>query len=254
MLNINKNTILEQLRELVKEDIQHKVSYLPESIYDEQKRILESFNRRVFLEKVIEESISFNKKIIWEGNTKNLFLVKSAEELVEIFKLRSDIYRKHGYSKEFPDEIEGLSFDEYDTHSAIIYYKNQSMTPTGAIRLILNTNGKSLPTESKISLEHLTKPNRLTGEISKLVAQSKKGGLSLEFKYLMRGVYEVFSSNNIGNIISAIKTSHLKLYEKLGNITIIDELNSYGKIQEPFSVISYDPSSVSKFSKKTILK
>eukprot|EP00767_Chilomastix_cuspidata_P007376 gnl/Chilomastix_cuspidata/8033.p1 GENE.gnl/Chilomastix_cuspidata/8033~~gnl/Chilomastix_cuspidata/8033.p1 ORF type:complete len:262 (-),score=38.31 gnl/Chilomastix_cuspidata/8033:945-1709(-) len=253
MFNINKNTSLYQLEELVKKDLQDRVDYLPESFYEEQKKVLEIFKKRIELEKIIEETITFNKKINWKNNTKNLYLVKTAEELIDVFKLRSDIYAKYGYSKEFPDTIDGLSFDNYDTHSAIIYYKTDNSKATGSIRLIIGTEENKLPTEDKIDLQYLKNIYSSMGEISKLVVDSKRKGLNLEFKYLLRGVYEVFFHNNIEFILSAIKTSDFKLYKKLGNFELIKEIPSYGKIKEPFSVISYDPISVSDFSKKSIL-
>lgn len=254
MSYVNKNSLLFQLEELVKKDIQNKQSYLPDSFYEEQRKVLEIFEKRIFLEKIIDESISFNRKLQFQTVSKNLFLIKNAEDLIDVFKLRSDVYINYGYNNEFPDMIEGLSFDEYDSHSAIIFYKNKEEKITGSVRLIIGNENKKTPTENKVCFKELKQNDSLIAEISKLVVNSRRNGLALEFKYLMQGAYTLFSQNNINTVISAIKTSDLKLYEKLGTVEIIKELTSYGKIMEPFSVISYDTDSVTKFSKKAILK
>lgn len=90
----------------------------------------------MFLEEIVEETISFNKKINWDSSLKNLSIVTNAEDLIKVFELRSDVYQNINYQKEFPDLIDGLNLDIYDKNSAIIFYKNDQNI-SGTTRLIL---------------------------------------------------------------------------------------------------------------------
>ena len=106
MAYLNKNISLGQLQDIIQTSIYQRETYLPESFNSLQKHALEIFQKRVFLESVIEETIAFNKKLSWDDTNKNLSLVKSAEELIEVFKLRSDVFTEINYQNEFPDTIE----------------------------------------------------------------------------------------------------------------------------------------------------
>lgn len=97
MAYINKNISLNLLQDIIKDNILQKESYLPQSFMIQQKKALEIFQKRVFLENIIDETISFNKKLSWNSDNKNLALTKTAEELVEVFKLRSDVFTEIGY-------------------------------------------------------------------------------------------------------------------------------------------------------------
>ena len=153
MVYLNKNVTLNQLKELVQKNINHKIEYMPDAFNNAQKKALELFQKRIFLEEVIDESISFNKKISWDNTNKNLNLTTTAEELINVFKLRSDVYTSINYQNEFPDTIEGLNFDKYDKYSAIMYYQTNNEI-TGSIRLIFDTK-KFLPSEKKYSFNYL---------------------------------------------------------------------------------------------------
>ena len=143
MAYINKNISLNLLQDIIKDNILQKESYLPQSFMIQQKKALEIFQKRVFLENIIDETISFNKKLSWNSDNKNLALTKTAEELVEVFKLRSDVFTEIGYQDEFPDTIEGLNFDVYDKTSAVIYYKNNKEV-SATIRLIFDSENRLL--------------------------------------------------------------------------------------------------------------
>jgi hypothetical protein len=60
---LNKNIALNQLEEIINFRINSKVEYLPSSFQEQQLDALQIFKKRFFLEEVIEESISFNKKL-----------------------------------------------------------------------------------------------------------------------------------------------------------------------------------------------
>ncbi|QKF77445.1 N-acyl amino acid synthase FeeM domain-containing protein [Arcobacter defluvii] len=252
MAYINKNISLNQLQEIIKADIHQKQTYLPESFLSLQKQALEIFQKRVFLESVLEDTISFNKKLSWEDKYKNLSLVKNAEELIEVFKLRSDVFTQINYQNEFPDTIEGLNFDIYDKNSAVIFYKNNKEV-TATIRLIFDSENK-LPSENKCSFDDLRKKYNCIGEISRNIVKNRGQGLNLEFKYLMCGIYNIFMNNDIDMSFSGIKQEHLKLFKKLGGVEIYKEMDSYGSLDIPFLIISYNPNEASNFFKKVFLE
>lgn len=252
MTNINKNVSLNQLREVVNYSFEKNFDYLPDSFYKEQKKALEIFNKRIFLESVIEETIAFNKSLVFPKESENLKLTKNAEELIEVFKLRSNIYASFNYQEEIPDNIEGLNFDNFDKNSAIIYTSTNGQI-RGTARLIFDSKNK-LPSENKFSYDYLREDSKTIGEISRLSIQKQENSLSLDFKNLMKGLHCIFTNNKIDITISGIKEEHYKLYEKFGGIKREHELSSYGKIETPFLIISWDPSKASKFFKKAFLK
>lgn len=252
MAYINKNISLNLLQEIIKANIYQRQTYLPKSFLSLQKEALEIFQKRVFLESVLEDTISFNKKLSWEDKYKNLSLVKNAEELIEVFKLRSDVFTQINYNKECPDTIEGLNFDIYDKNSAVIFYKNNKEV-TATIRLIFDSENK-LPSESKCSFDDMREKYNCIGEISRNIVKNRGHGLNLEFKYLMCGIYNIFMNNNIDIALSGIKQEHLKLFKKLGGVDIYKEMASYGSLDIPFLIISYNPKYASNFFKKVFLE
>lgn len=253
MTNINKNSALETLQELVQSNLSKRLEYMPDSFNKQQQLAVELFQKRIFLEKIIEETVAFNRNLNFEKLNKNLNLATSAEELVEVFKLRSEVYTGINYQDEFPDTIEGLNFDKYDTSSAIIYYEKDDKKITGTTRLIFDSQNK-LPSEQKFSFDPFRPHHKRIGEISRLIITQESKGLNLEFKYLMAGLHNVFNNNDIGITLSGIKQEHYKLYSKFGGIDIVKEMDSYGKLDTPFLIISWDPSQASKFFQRTFLK
>lgn len=252
MFYINKNTVLNQLEEVVQTNFYKQISHLPDSFQQEQLKAIEIFKKRFLFEEVIEEAILFNQKLNWDYPNKNLKLATTAEELIEVFKLRSDVYDSINYLHEFPDTIEGLNFDKYDKNSAIIYYKNNNKI-TGSIRLI-HDSLMGLPSEKTYGFDPIRQNYNLIGEISRNVVLNEGRGLNLEFKYLMCGIYNIFINNEIDIALSGIKQDHLKLFKKLGGVEIIHEMAGYGSLTTPFYIISYDPNQASKFFKKVFLE
>ncbi len=252
MLYINKNITLNQLKEVVAKNINQRIDYMPSSFNEEQKKALELFQKRIYLEEIIEETISFNKNLSWEDSIKNLYLTTTAESLVDVFKLRSDIYGMKNYQHEFPDEIEGLNFDSYDKYSAILYYKsNQEVT--GSIRLIFDTEN-NLPSEKNSSLSHLRQTHKIA-ELSRQVVKQTNKGLGLEFKNFYKGIYHLTKQNNekVNLILASITSDHEKLYQKFGGITIEDRLKAYGKLEKEILLLSWDIEKISKFFQRGFL-
>ena len=151
MIQINKNSSQDLFKSLIQDKIEQKLSYMPEGFNQEQKKALELFQSRIYLEEIIDKTITFNKNLTWEDSTPNLKLATTAEELVEVFKLRSEVFEQMGYLDEFNNPIEGLNFDRYDTNSAVIYYENNKEV-SGTIRLIFDSK-YGLPSEEKYSFE-----------------------------------------------------------------------------------------------------
>jgi len=249
--NINKNKTLAALQQLVEQNISTKLSYMPESFNAQQLQALELFKQRLFLEKTIDEAISFNKNLNFPNENKNLHLATTAEDLIDIFKLRSDVYTSINYQEEFPDTIEGLNFDKYDSNSAILFYKSDKMI-TGTIRVVFDSL-KKLPSEGKISFDSCRKQYNTISEMSRFIVNKETKGLSLEFKYLFSGIYSIFKNNKLDIILSGLKKEHYKLYSKFGGVDIIENLDYYGSFIIPCLILSWNPSQVSPFFKKAFL-
>lgn len=224
MVNINKNIAQRNLEELLVTNFSKRLDYMSNDFNIEQQHALEMFKKRVNLEEIVEETVAFNKNINWDFSVKNLKIVMNVEELIKVFKLRSEVYRDIDYLKEFPDPIEGLNFDIFDKKSAIIFYHNNN-TITGTTRLIFDSEYK-LPTDKIYSFDAIRKQYSRIGELSRLIVQHEKKGLNLEFKYLMKGAYLLFMLNEIDITLLGIKKEHYKLYEKFGGNSIIQELQN----------------------------
>lgn len=252
MIYINQNNAANQLRDIINNSYNRTISNMPDSFKKQQHHALELLKKRVFLEEIVEESISFNRQLNWEEKNKNIKLVTTAEELVEVFKLRSDVYTDLGYQEEFPDTIEGLNFDKYDKNAAILFYTSNSEI-TGTTRLIFDSSNK-LPTESKTSFDGLRNQYNTIGELSRLIIKKEKKGLSLEFKYLMQGIHTLFMTNNIDITILAIIKEHYKLYTKFGGSEIIEEIDDFGNLEHTIYVLTWNPELASSFFKRAFLK
>lgn len=252
MAYINKNSALMQLQELVQNNISKKLEYMPESFNEQQQNTLKLFQKRIFLEKIIDETTAFNKSLNWDDSNKNLNLTTTAEKLIEVFKLRSEIFTEIGYQNEFPDTIEGLNFDKFDVNSAVLFYKNDKKV-TGSLRCVFDSKDK-LPSEEKFSFSTIRKNHNMIGELSRLVVKNEKKGLNLEFKNLFAGVYTLFTNNDIDLLLTGIKEEHYKLYSKFGGTKIIKNLNSYGKLKLSALILSWNPHEASRFFKKAFLQ
>jgi hypothetical protein len=249
MTNINKNVALEQMRNLLEQNFV-STQFMPQKVALQQEKAVQLFRSRIFLDEIIEESIAFNKKLNFEHYNKNLKLTTTAEDLIQVFALRSEVYASIHYQDEFPDTIEGLNFDSYDTHSAIMYYKNNNVV-TGSMKVIFDKG--RLPSEEKFSFDYLRKEYTQLVELSRFVVKNETQGLNQEFKYLFAGVHSLFTHNEIDLVLSSIRQEHYKMYTKFGGTNIEAELKGYGKVTVPFLVISWNPSNSSKFFQKAFL-
>lgn len=252
MIYINHNNSIQRLKGIIEQSIHKTLDYMPNAFNEEQHHALELLNKRVMLEEVVEESVSFNKKLNWEGKNQNLRLVNAVEDLVEVFKLRSDVYTDIGYQTECPDIIDGLNFDKYDKNAGILFYKSDKKI-TGTMRVIFDSVDK-LPSESKFSFDEIRSRCSIIGELSRFVVKHETKGLGLEFKNLFAGVHNIFSNNDLDLVVTAIKKEHYKLYTKFGGTNIEKELDGYGLVDIPFLIMSWNPSQISNFFKRAFLR
>lgn len=251
-INVNKQEALVQMENLIKSDIITSIKHMPNRFNEEQAKMLEQFQNRLYFEQVIEETISFNKKLNWDnGRFQNIQLTTTAEELIKVFALRSEVYGSLNYGNEFPDIIEGLNFDDYDHRSAIVYTKtNNEINAT--CRFIFK-NEQTLPIEEKLSLSQIKDRFQNLGEVSRLIVKKEQKGLGLDFKALTTGIYFVLSQNNLDASISVIKKDHFKLYSKFGGFNLEYELDGYGHLGGKFVIVSWNYKEISKFFQKAFL-
>ena len=235
MLYINKNEVFKKLN----------------NIFNNKEVGFEYLRNTLIFEKVLDEVITFNRKINWESNSVNLKLVTTAEEFIKICNLRSEIYGNLGYQKEFPDSLPNMNFDFYDINSAIIYnLTNNEITAT--CRLIFDSD-KKLPIEEKLDLSSIRNKFQNIAEVSRLMVKKEQKGLSLDFKYLTLGIYNIITNNNLDASISVILKEHFRLYGKFGGFNIEKELESYGNLDASFIITSWNPYEVSNFFRKAFL-
>ena len=184
------------------------------------------------LASIARNALSFNKKLSLES-CNNIFLATTLDELLEVYKIRSKIYAKLKYSNEFPDAIEGLNFDAYDEHSAIIYTKKNGKI-SGTCRLIFDCDKYKLPIDEHYSLDYLRKKGKKLAELSRLVIEHENKGLNQEFKLLTKGVYFTMINNGITDVVSVMSEEHYKWYDKFGGFQIEERFESYGNIGKTF--------------------
>jgi len=201
--------------------------------------------------KIIYKTIEFNKKLVWSNDEKNVSLATTPEALIEIYKLRSQVYSKLNYDKEFPDSINGLNFDVYDTHSAIIYTKSNNRI-TGTCRVIFDSD-KKLPMDKNFSLDYLRDKKKKLAELSRLMITPENKGLSQEPKLLTKGAYLVMKKNERTTLMSVMVHAHFKLYDRFGGFNIEDELKDYGNLSTPFIITSWEVARISPFFKRAFL-
>jgi hypothetical protein len=169
---------------------------------------------------------------------------------MEIFILRSEVYREMNYDSEFPETIKGLNFDEYDECSAIVYSRRDSVT--GTCRLIFDSAEKKLPIDENFSLDYLRKEPRILGEGSRVIIQDR-GGLKPEFKLLTTDSYRVLSAYNV-DLVSVMTEEHLKLYHNFGGFSVEKKFQTYGSIDKEFFITLWRTSNISPFFKRIFLR
>ena len=202
------------------------------------------------LSKTVQNIIEFNQKLYDIGTLDGVSLATSIEDLIEIFMLRSKVYKEIGYSGEFPEIIKGLDFDEYDEYSAIVYSKKEGKI-TGTCRLIFDSE-KKLPIEQKFSIDYLREQNLNLAEASRVIIRNNSG-LKVEFKLLTIDSYRVLNAYNL-DAISAMTQEHIKLYQNFGGLSVEKKITNYGGIKKEFFLTLWRTKEISPFFKRVFLR
>jgi len=202
------------------------------------------------LSKIIKNSIKFNQKLYDIGTLDGVSLATTVEDLMEIFALRSKVYKEIGYSDEFPEFLKGLDFDEFDECSAIVYSKRGDSI-TGTCRLVFDID-KKLPIEEKFSVEYLRNQNRNLIEASRVIIKGSEG-LKPEFKLLTQDSYRVLNSYGV-DAVSAMTQEHIRLYKNFGGLTVEKKIDTYGGIEKEFFLTLWKTQEISPFFKRVFLR
>jgi len=209
---------------------------------------LEEINR---LSEIIKNTIEFNQKLYDIGTLDGVSLATTVEDLIDIYMLRSEVYREMSYTSEFPELIKGLDFDEFDECSAIIYSKRGD-TITGTCRLIFDSTVKKLPIDENFSLDYLRNSKRIIGEGSRVIIKNIEG-LKPEFKLMTIDCYRVLSSYNV-DLVSVMTKEHIKLYKNFGGFSVEKRFERYGSINKEFYITLWRTSKISTFFKRVFLR
>ena len=203
------------------------------------------------LSNIINNTIEFNKKLHNISKLDGVSLAIEIEDLIEIFMLRSEVYKEMNYDSEFPEIIRGLNFDKYDENSAIIYSKKKTIT--GTSRLVFDSLDKKLPIDEKFSLDYLRRENaRSLAEASRVIIRNKKG-LKQEFKLMTIDAYRILDAYQM-DTVSVMTQEHFKLYKNFGGLTVEKSFKSYGSIDEIFLIILWRTRDISPFFKRVFLR
>ena len=196
-------------------------------------------------------TLVFNRELKWKAMD-NVFLVQSVEALLDIYRLRSRVYASLGYTKEFPEMIAGVDFDQYDERAAILYTQKEGRV-TGTCRIVFDDK-HTLPIDKNYSLNFLRKKGEPFGELSRLIIEKvQKRGLGREFRHLTLGAYQLMKHNHLTRVVSVILEEHFRLYKKFGGFEKKALLSSYGQLNKPFLISTWDIESVSQYFKKVFL-
>jgi hypothetical protein len=207
--------------------------------------------QRAVLEKTMFQTLLFNRKLLQEGMT-NVYVVQRASKLAEIYLLRSRVYRRLGYDKEFPESVEGINFDSYDAHAAILYTQKEGRV-TGTCRIIFDVK-KNLPIDKNYALDEMRQTGEAFAELSRLIIDKDENrGLGQEFRYLAAGVYRVMQSNQLYRVVSVIAKEHFSLYKKFGGFVQKALLYGYGELEKPFVITQWNIKKVSPLFKRGFL-
>ena len=200
---------------------------------------------------IMYRTLEFNKSLKWDKNVKSVSLVTTAKDLIEIYQLRSKIYKEMHYDREFPDPIEGLNFDLYDVHSAIVYSKSKEGI-TGTCRIIFDST-ENLPLDKNFSLDYLRAKGKKLAELSRLIIDRQTKSLSQEPRLLTLGAYTVMKKNAMTTLVSVMVEEHYKFYQKFGGFSVEERLQTYGSLETPFIITSWEIAEISNFFKKLFL-
>jgi len=198
----------------------------------------------------IEDILAFQKKLP-NLEIKNLCYPQTKQELIDVFVLRSRVYKREGYDREFPQFIDGLDYDEYDKTSAILCVKFNNKI-TGSCRVVFDSPLK-LPIEKNYSFDYLRAQKGELCELSRLVVERES--LGQEPRLLTKGTYLLLRKKGISTLVSITdKKAYNRYYKNFGGFRVEHEYSGYGKLEKTFIVSSWEIAEVSPFFKRAFLK
>jgi hypothetical protein len=233
-----------------------QLPFNPLKIYEEihsaiQEAGIDSMSESAWkMAEIMYRTLMFSRAIVWRDNP-HVFLAQTPRELINIYRLRYDVYLQMGYAGELPNEVDGLDFDGFDEYSAILYTKNASGI-TSTCRVIFDSN-LGLPVERYHSFDTKRKEGKQIAELSRLAKRGSTNGLNREFQYLVRGAYYTMTDNNMDTLVSAMIPEHFKLYRNFGGFAIEGEIERYGGLGIPFVVTAWDVAKISRIFRRIFL-
>lgn len=204
---------------------------------------------------LLNQETLFDKNLIGIAN-----IAKKPEEIIEIMKLRYNVYKELGYNKEFNTEIPGLDFDRFDKNSIfVIYSRNNEITATtriikDTVEGLLSEKKYDLKTGfNEIRIENWLEHKKIA-ELSRTVIKPEYQKSGIEFRSMFSDLYNIGKSTDIGNYLMVMpKDMYHALYEKCG-MEIIKEIENYGNIDKQSVIIKWDINNINPFFKRIILK
>lgn len=257
MVNIIKNKTLVEFENIIKNDFKKNYHIFPKELLKSEKEAMKVFKNRIQLEEIIDTTLKLNQSINWKSFNKNIKLVNYAEDLINVFKLRSDVYRPLGYLNEFLENIPGLNYDNYDKYSIILIGKENNKI-IGTTRVILDSK-LGLQSEKIPEFQEIYKnlrynnPNKRIVEGSRTVIDSNFRGSQI-LKYFFRSMYELYDELDIGVYTSCmLEEMNSKLYSNIG-FEILKKSSSYSNIEKEVVLLSWTKENLTPFFKRGILK
>ena len=202
------------------------------------------------MSEIMYRTLLFNKSLPWREN-KHVFLARTVQKLLEIYRLRSTVFGQLAYGTDIPGNIEGLNFDSLDECSAILYTKSDGMI-TSTCRVIFDSN-IHLPIEKTYSFDTMKKEGMQIAELSRLAKLNTDRGLNQDFKYLVLGAYYTMIDNDMDILVSTMIPEHYKFYKNFGGFTVKQELDSYLGMERPFLITAWEVSKISHYFKRLYL-
>jgi hypothetical protein len=233
-----------------------QLPFNPSKIYEEihsaiQEAGIDSMSESAWkMAEIMYRTLMFSRAIVWRDNP-HVFLAQTPRELINIYRLRYDVYLQMGYAGELPNEVDGLDFDGFDEYSAILYTKNASGI-TSTCRVIFDSN-LGLPVEQYHSFDAKRKEKKRIAELSRLAKLDADRGLGREFQYLVRGAYYTIVDNDMDTLVSAMIPEHFKFYQNFGGFAIEGEIEHYGGLGIPFVVTAWDVAKISRVFRRIFL-
>jgi hypothetical protein len=177
------------------------------------------------IENIFEEYMGNISKYEIKPKNKNIQIVSTIDEFIQMGKLRSQALSKlHGFNDEFPEEIPGIQYDIYDENSINLIYKVNNDV-AGTLRIILNEkNGLQ-------SQKYFPQFGKEVSEFSRLAGSQNHRNKHISIKLInesfkiskvigLEKIVAVAEANLFENALTKIGFKKVKTFEKYGKILL----------------------------------